>query len=70
MTIGCEGYIGTDGACFSSNDTSGKCRSAICEDAQLPTYNISSCSQFKYGCMSSGIGCVTTRMPCSKYNQS
>lgn len=47
MTDGCEGYIGSDGPCFSANNTSGKCRSAICEDAILSIYNSSSCKLFK-----------------------
>ena len=68
MTDGCDGYIGSDGACYNSTDSSGKCRSAICSDALLTNYTNSVCSKFKYGCISSGIGCVSNRIACSLYN--
>ncbi|KAM3145775.1 hypothetical protein pb186bvf_002070 [Paramecium bursaria] len=62
-TKDCEKFIGRDGRCSS------KCQSRTCAEYQIIATTDSICSNYQYGCISSGYGCVQAPLPsCTSYN--
>ncbi|CAD8160881.1 unnamed protein product [Paramecium octaurelia] len=61
----CNHYIGSDGKCTIG--LSG-CKVRVCNEAPDTFKSDTDCNDYQYGCVTTGLGCINNRMPCSTYS--
>ncbi|CAD8176717.1 unnamed protein product [Paramecium octaurelia] len=61
----CNHYIGSDGKCTIG--TSG-CKVRVCSEAPDTLKTDADCKDYQYGCVTTGLGCVSNRQSCTTYS--